>query len=665
MMELRKLLFSTADALSRQQKQLVFLAVDVVIAPLALFFTCQLMFNSVYPRVLIAENWQIFLILPILAAVLSQALGIPKIKLKAYESVAILTTGVYAVVLAGSVLVLRLALDVNFPTAGIILFGLVFFLLSVAVRVAMLHLFLWVLRFGKPRCRVLIYGAGTTGMQLVAALKSHESIVAVAFVDDNRALQHTTIAGLRVLSPDRIGAVARDRNIDRVLLAMPSAGAPKQAQIARRMQALGLDVFSVPSFSQLIGTEAMVDHLAPIEPGRFLGRQQMDHSPLDGAHTYAGRCILVSGAGGSIGSEICRQVLVHRPRRLVLFEVSEIALYNIDRELRELCETTTIEIVPVLGTVTDSRMARLAMTSYKVEVVIHTAAYKHVPLVEDNPIAGLANNVLGTRTLADAAEAAGVERFILISTDKAVRPTNIMGASKRLAELVIQDLAKRSRGTLFSMVRFGNVLGSSGSVIPLFREQIARGGPVTVTHEEVTRYFMTLSEAVRLVLIAGSFAPPGAQQGGDVLMLDMGKPIRIRDLADQMIREAGYSVREKTNPDGDIDITLIGLRPGEKMHEELLIGEGLLTTPHPKILRARENSLSELQMAKALQSLRAIVATGDVAAARALVATYVEDYSRPVGQNDLGADQARDSQSDAAPTRESQTGTDRGFPPIA
>jgi FlaA1/EpsC-like NDP-sugar epimerase len=276
--------------------------------------------------------------------------------------------------------------------------------------------------------------------------------------------------------------------------------------------------------------------------------------------------------------------------------------------------------------VTDSRIARMVMAEQAIEVVIHAAAYKHVPLVEANPIAGLANNVLGTRTLADAAEAAGVGRFILISTDKAVRPTNIMGASKRLAELVIQDLAKRSRGTVFSMVRFGNVLGSSGSVIPLFREQIQRGGPVTVTHDDVTRYFMTLSEAVRLVLLAASLAQPGPHKGGDVFVLDMGKPIRIRDLAEQMIREAGYRVRDEKTPDGDIEITLIGLRPGEKMHEELLIGEGLLTTPHPKILRAREDSLSELEMAKALQLLRTAVATGDAVAARQVAATYVEGY---------------------------------------
>ncbi len=269
------------------------------------------------------------------------------------------------------------------------------------------------------------------------------------------------------------------------------------------------------------------------------------------------------------------------------------------------------------------------MVTHEIDVVFHAAAYKHVPLVEANPIAGLANNVLGTRTLADVANDAGVERFILISSDKAVRPTNIMGASKRLAELVVQDLAKRSDKTVFSMVRFGNVLGSSGSVIPLFKEQIARGGPVTLTHEDVTRFFMTISEAARLVLLAGSFAHAGESRGGDVFVLDMGKPVKIRDLAVQMINAAGYSVRDSENPDGDIKILVTGLRPGEKLHEELLIGEGLLTTPHTKILRAQEDCLSELEMAGALRALRSAVAVGDATAARAVVIRWVDGYQIP------------------------------------
>jgi FlaA1/EpsC-like NDP-sugar epimerase len=394
------------------------------------------------------------------------------------------------------------------------------------------------------------------------------------------------------------------------------------------LQSLGLDVLALPSFAQLVGAEALVDNLAPVEPGQFLGRKPMEDVPPDGMAAYSGRSILVSGAGGTIGSELCRQLLSYGPRKLVLYEMSEVALYDIDRELRARPDQGKTEIVPLLATVTDSRAARSAMSDHGIEVVLHAAAYKHVPLVEANPIAGMSNNVLGTRILADEA---GVERFILISTDKAVRPTNVMGASKRLAELVIQDLAKRSRQTVFSMVRFGNVLGSSGSVVPLFKEQIAKGGPITLTHDDVTRYFMTIAEAVKLVLLAGSFSQSGAQQGmmqpgGDVFVLDMGKPMRIRDLAEQMVHAAGYTVRDADHLDGDIEIQMIGLRPGEKLHEELLIGEGLLTTPHSKILRAREGSLSELDMAKALQNLRNAMATGDAQAARAVAAAYVEGF---------------------------------------
>jgi FlaA1/EpsC-like NDP-sugar epimerase len=266
------------------------------------------------------------------------------------------------------------------------------------------------------------------------------------------------------------------------------------------------------------------------------------------------------------------------------------------------------------------------INQYAIDVVFHAAAYKHVPLVEINPLAGLANNVLGTRTIAEVSHEAGVGRFILVSSDKAVRPTNVMGASKRLAELVIQDLAKRSRGTVFSMVRFGNVLGSSGSVIPLFKEQIAKGGPVTLTHEDVTRYFMTISEAAQLVLLAGSFSDTQTSRGGDVFVLDMGKPVKIRDVAVQMIHAAGYSVRDDRNPDGDIEIQVTGLRPGEKLYEELLIGAGLLTTPHSKIMRAREESLSELEMASALRELRSAVAVGDEDAARGVIVRWVNGY---------------------------------------
>ncbi|MGV8985766.1 MAG: polysaccharide biosynthesis protein [Cypionkella sp.] len=623
---MRNRLFALVDRLNRVHKRFVFLLLDVAVAPLALLATVMLMSSSFLPVAALRDLTDVFLVLPLVAALLSLLLGIPNIRLKAYESLAMLRTASFAGLLVVALWAVCHERGLRFPAVGISLFGLLFFLGSVGIRLALLNFYLLVLRWGQRRWRVLIYGAGTTGTQLAAALKSHESIMVVAFLDDDEGLQSMTVAGLRVLSPQKIEQIVLDKEIDRVLLAMPSASAPKQMQIARRLQALGLDVLTLPSFAQLVGTEALVDNLAPVTADKFLGRKKVKEEVRDGVEAYSGRSILVTGAGGSIGSELCRQLMTYTPCKLVLYDVSELALYEIDRELRSRPDISKTEIVPVLGSVTDSRACRSVMADHGIEVVVHAAAYKHVPLVEANPVAGMSNNVLGTRTLADAADEAGVGRFILISTDKAVRPTNVMGASKRLAEMVVQDLAKRSRKTVFSMVRFGNVLGSSGSVVPLFREQIQRGGPITLTHEDVTRYFMTISEAAHLVLLAGSFSSPGTAGGGDVFVLDMGKPMRIRDLAEQMINAAGYTVRDGTRPDGDIEIQMIGLRPGEKMHEELLIGAGLLTTPHSKILRAREGSLSELDMAKALQALRNAMATGDAEAARTVAAAYVEGY---------------------------------------
>lgn len=636
MSELRTRLFATVDRLNRVHKRFVFLLIDVVIAPLALLATLMLLTSALFPYGAVMRLSEVFFWLPIAAALISLILGIPNMRLKAYESLSVVRTAAFSGLLVVALWFICRVTGQAFAAVGYSLFGLLFFLGSVGVRLAMLNFYLLVLRWGQRRWRVLIYGAGTTGTQLAAALKSHDSIVVVAFMDDDESLHSMTIAGLRVLAPSRIEQIVRDREIDRVLLAMPSASAPKQMQIARRLQSLGVDVLALPSFAQLVGAEALVDNLAPVTADQFLGRQSVEEQVTDGVAAYAGRSILVTGAGGSIGSELCRQLLTFGPKRLVLFEMSELALYEIDRELRARQNLGDTVIVPVLGSVTDSRATRSAMSDHEVEVVIHAAAYKHVPLVESNPVAGMSNNVLGTRTLADAAEEAGVERFILISTDKAVRPTNVMGASKRLAEMVVQDLAKRSRKTVFSMVRFGNVLGSSGSVVPLFKEQILRGGPITLTHEDVTRYFMTISEAVHLVLLAGSFSSSGEASNGDVFVLDMGKPMRIRDLAEQMVQAAGYTVRDETRPDGDIEIKMIGLRPGEKMHEELLIGAGLLTTPHAKILRAHENSLSELDMAKALQALRIAMATGDALAARSVAAAYVEGYGDLAGPADRG-----------------------------
>lgn len=626
---LRRTLFSLLAQMTRRHKHLVLLLVDALLPPAILLVSVMVNFSGLGPLAHSPQPWLVLPLLAVLAGAVSMMLGLARIQLKSYEASAMLRTGVFAVLMTGFVAISAPVLLPGMTLAGLLNFGLVLFICAVGLRVAMLQMLLWVLRLGQPKRKVLIYGAGTTGAQLVAALKSHERIVPVAFVDDNTALHSVTVAGLKVLPPAALPRLMQRHDVERIILAMPSVSAPKLARLSRRLRKLGLKVQSLPSFSQLVGEEELIDNLAPVTPGQFLGRAQVGETLPQGTETYQGRSIMVSGAGGSVGSELCRQLLSCRPRKIVLYEVSEVSLYTIDKELHDLAAHSGVEICPVLGSVTDSRLTRMVIADHKVEVIFHAAAYKHVPLVEMNPIPGLANNVLGTRTLADAANDLGVKRFILISSDKAVRPTNIMGASKRLAELVVQDMAKRSNGTVFSMVRFGNVLGSSGSVIPLFKEQIAKGGPVTLTHEDVTRFFMTITEAARLVLMAGSFSDGTKARGGDVFVLDMGQPVRIRDLAVQLINAAGYSVRDPQNPDGDIEIVVTGLRPGEKLHEELLIGEGLLTTPHSKILRAQEASLSELEMAGALRALRSAVAVGDADAAIQVIRTWVEGYQPP------------------------------------
>ncbi len=621
------LLLNLIKSLSRSQKRNIMLAIDSALIPLALFFAFNLQIST-------PDAWQMMLgylpVLPyllIIAATLSVVMGVSSIQLNSYETGAIGLTGAFSVALVIVSFLLAQAARLPISYGTHIVFGTSFFVFSIISRAVLLQIVLAIYRRSNERCRVMIYGAGTTGTQLVSALRSHEQIEPVAFVDDNKALHGLIVSRLPVYSPVRIAEIASEKNIDRVLLALPSLSLPKQAQIARRLQKMGLEVQALPSFAQLIGEEALVDKLTKVEPHLFLNRDEVAADKgQSGVDSYKGKTVLISGAGGSIGSELCRQVLECRPAKLILFELSELALYKVDMEMRQISEDAKIEIVPVLGSVTDARQVRRVLAQHAVEVVLHAAAYKHVPLVESNPLTGMANNVLGTQTLATEAASAGVDRFILISSDKAVRPTNVMGASKRLAELVVQDLATRvptGEGPVYAMVRFGNVLGSSGSVVPLFQEQLQRGGPVTVTHPEVSRYFMTVQEAVNLVLRAGAMA-----RGGEVFVLDMGKPVNIEQLARQVIESAGYTVRDSKNPDGDIEIEFTGLRPGEKMTEELTLSGSLIGTGHRKIFYADEEALSEIEIAGALRALRSAMAAGDGEAARTVAMRWVEGYKR-------------------------------------
>lgn len=625
-------IYHMVNTLARSTKRRILLLVDVVLVPSAVVGAVMLQFGADGFFENVARYWLALPLLMGFGGLLSVVLGVNSYQLKAFESRAIGVIGLHAVLLGIVAAMMDDLAGFGAPFATFVNFAMLYFLMSIATRMAMLQVLLAIYRRGQPQCRLLIYGAGQTGRQLAAALRTDQTTTPVAFVDDNEALQTTLVQGLTVYSPLTIEALVKARNIDRIVLAMPTMTKPRQGQLLRRLRDLGLDVHTVPSFAQLTGQTPVTSELRAVETGDFLGRPALDQELSGGADAYRGRSVLISGAGGSIGSELCRQIIRCAPRRIVLFEISELALYQIDLELRTMSGKHDIEIIAVLGSVLDEDLVTRTLSDYAVQVVLHAAAYKHVNLVEKNPLVGMANNVFGTHTLARASVLAQVERFILISTDKAVRPSNMMGASKRMAEMVVHDLANRYPDvTNFSMVRFGNVMGSSGSVIPLFHKQIKQGGPVTVTHPDVTRYFMTIPEAARLVLVAGSF-----EAAGDVFVLDMGDPVRIYDLACQMISAVGYTLRNAANPEGDIEIKIIGLQPGEKIDEELLIGEGQTTTAHPRILQANETHLSEIEIASALRDIKDAIERADEPALRTVVARWVE------GSNDF-AKRAKDT----------------------
>ena len=436
--------------------------------------------------------------------------------------------------------------------------------------------------------RVVVYGAGSAGARLLSALMGSGEFVPIAFVDDNPALHGAVINGLEVHSPGSLPSFIEEFDVSRVLLALPSVSRRRRLEIINHLEQLPVHVQTMPDTGDLVSGNARVDDIREVDITDLLGRDPVPPIPKLLDACIRTKSVMVTGAGGSIGSELCLQIMRLEPKRLVLLDVSEAALYTIDQALQDLAQRNAIdvEIVALIGSTHHQSRMREVLEAYAVDTVYHAAAYKHVPLVEHNMIEGAHNNVFGTLHAAEAAIAAGVKSFVLISTDKAVLPTNVMGATKRFSELLLQGLNERGSQTTFSIVRFGNVLASSGSVVPLFREQIRNGGPVTVTHPEIYRYFMTIPEAAGLVLQAGSMAT-----GGDVFVLDMGKPVRIRDLAEKMIHLMGLTVRDDDNPDGDIEIHYTGLRPAEKLYEELLIGNNVMGTDHPSIMRAEEDFL--------------------------------------------------------------------------
>lgn len=450
--------------------------------------------------------------------------------------------------------------------------------------------------------QVLIYGAGNAGRQLAVSLRAGRDLFPAGFLDDDASLHGKDIDGLRVYPPAHLPLLIKRFGIHDVIVTLPSASSMRRRQVVLLLERHDVRVRILPAMSDIANGRHLVNMVREVDIGDLLGRDPVPAEPVLLERNITGKVVLVSGAGGSIGSELCRQIVTLAPARLVMLEQSEHALYQIERQL---ARRTDVELVACLGSVTDEGLMARLLGKHQVQTVYHAAAYKHVPLVEANMVEGASNNVLGTEALGKAALKAGVETFVLISTDKAVRPTSMMGATKRWAEMVVQDLARQAkvsgRGQRFCAVRFGNVLGSSGSVIPLFKEQIAMGGPVTVTHPEMTRYFMSIHEAVELVIQAGSMA-----EGGEVFLLDMGEPVKIMDLARNMIRLAGFQVRDEANPQGDIEIAVIGMRPGEKLYEELLIDlEKASSTAHPKIKKGLELGVPAEDFQEHMYRLRA------------------------------------------------------------
>jgi FlaA1/EpsC-like NDP-sugar epimerase len=454
----------------------------------------------------------------------------------------------------------------------------------------------------RPKEPVIIYGAGSSGMQLVAALQNGDQYRPVAFVDDSHRMLGSTVHGIRVYSPNSLYELIEGLAVRQILLAVPSATHAERKEILNRLEHLPVHVKTVPDLFDMVSGKMGVDEVKDIDIEDLLGRDIVPPNPELLGACISGQSVMVTGAGGSIGSELCRQIITINPSRIILLDLFEYGLYEIENELRKKLLTIEngkqIEIIAMLGSVCNKIQMENIIQSFNIDTVYHVAAYKQVPMVEKNIMEGVQNNIFGTLISAQAAEKYRVKNFVLISTDKAVRPTNFMGATKRFAEQVLQAMAQRQSPTKFSMVRFGNVLGSSGSVVPLFRQQISAGGPVTVTHPEVTRYFMTVQEAAQLVIQAGSMAT-----GGDVFVLDMHEPIRIVDLAKKMVHLMGYEVKDENSYRGDIAIEYTGLRPGEKLYEELMIGESVTGTVHPKIMRAEEETLPWEMLEKLLTRL--------------------------------------------------------------
>ena len=612
--------------LKRPIKKLLMVVFDALALVFALWAAYALRLAGWWPSAYLEQGWWLFIATPVVGLLIFARLGLYRAVIRFMGSQAIWTIFrglcLIALMMWSTAYFLELP---KFPRSVPFNFLLVGMLLIGGSRLLVRNYYYWLMGRYLNKRPVLIYGAGGAGVQLASALANGAEYLPVGFLDDNKSLWKTTVAGLPVFKPNTLERLIEEQGVTDVLLALPSINRTQRRRILEQLSHFPVHVKTIPSMPELISGK-IIEALREVELEDLLGREQVPSDESLFAISITDKVVMVTGAGGSIGSELCRQVLQHQPKALVLFEISEYALYCIEHELQQLCanESLKVPVYGVLGSVLNRSRVDQVIDRFAVQTIYHAAAYKHVPIVEHNIIEGVRNNALGTLMTAEAAFEKKVERFVLISTDKAVRPTNVMGASKRLAELILQDLAARASNTVFSMVRFGNVLGSSGSVVPLFQAQIESGGPVTVTHPEITRYFMTIPEAASLVLQAGSMA-----EGGEVFVLDMGEPVKIVELAQRMIQLMGHEVISDNNPQGDIAIEFTGLRPGEKLFEELLIGEDVAGTLHPKIMLAHEHTLEPEELATIVNHLQVAISQNNVKAVRELVARAVSDYRAP------------------------------------
>jgi FlaA1/EpsC-like NDP-sugar epimerase len=619
--------------LPRLNKRIILVALDLLLLILALWIALSIRYNTAF----VPHDWLMALVLisgPIITVATFAASGLYRFVTRylGYRGHTRIIGCIWLSVLVWSLVVLMSG-QLGIPRSVILGYGVLATLLIAGSREAGAMVLesagirLVDLPANGERSPVVIFGAGTLGVQLLEALRRGNSRSVVAFVDSEPSLWRQYIGGVKVHRPDRLPQLIDRHQVKEILVALADDRRRERRQVLKELQNQPVKVMILPAVEDITSGRVSVTDLRPVEVNDLLGRDKVPASAELLARKTAGKSILVTGAGGSIGSELVRQLLRNAPRRIVLFDISEAALYQIEDEVCEQLklarpELPRPEIVGVLGSVLDAGQLHETIIANGVDVIYHAAAYKHVPIVEQNAVYGLRNNTFGTGVLVECAKAAGVELVVLISTDKAVRPTNIMGASKRLAELILQAAAANGGPTVFTMVRFGNVLDSSGSVVKKFRRQIRAGGPVTVTHPDIIRYFMSIPEAAELVIQAGAMA-----KGGDVFVLDMGEPVRIDDLARLMVRLSGFEVRSPANPEGDIAIAYTGLRSGEKLYEELLIGANTKPTEHPRIWRSDEPFIPADDLERELEILRAALNARDFEAIHSVLLRNVEGYS--------------------------------------